>query len=461
MSEAHTLRNADSAGDLRAARPSARARDAALPQPRCPEGADRLRGARGHLRGRPRLRRPPGRLLGSALPGRAAARVRRGLCRPRRRAPCWRAASTPERSACACARLSAAPAPRSARLGEARPVSEDGRAWREQNAGRVAPGERVELEAPLPPAVRSDALALREAQLWLELDDAALEVDDPAPADRRAGDAARLGLGRAAALPGAAARSRGAALLEPDARAGSRAPTPPDGSPCAARFPPASRSSRSATTCRRRTAQLALALRFPLEVPLLSVFATDTGVGVQTRPPASTPQLPQPGPRLPALRGLRGRRGRERRARARAPLAAAPAAAARSRGLRGAAGGLRAGLPDRAAALRGRRACLGLAAGSRRRGGARVGARGAARSRGGLRDRQARGCRPRADARASCARARRAAGGRARAASPAAPVAPPSPARCPSCARRGRAGRALLLELRRPPRAASAEPAAG
>ncbi len=175
---------------------------------------------------------------------------------------------------------SVAPAPRSKKLGEARLVNEDGRAWREQNAGRVSPGDRVEIEASLPPAAKHDSLALREAQLWLELDDAALEVDaqlrltvaQDAPLVSDSG-APLLCL----ELPRGAEELRFSSQtlelgLATDAsdRLTVRGPLPAGESILALRYHlPAPDGA------------LALALRFPLEVPLLSVFAADTGVRVE------------------------------------------------------------------------------------------------------------------------------------------------------------------------------------
>jgi hypothetical protein len=176
---------------------------------------------------------------------------------------------------------SAAPAPRGARLGEPRVVREAGVAWREQDAGRVAPGEQVEIEAGLPPAPHRDALALREAQLWLELDDAALEVDtqlrldvaQPAPLVSDTG----MPLLCLSLPPGARELRFSSQTLEmglaadrPDVLA-IRGPLPAGESVLALRYHlPAEGGAAD------------LALRFPLPVPLLSVFAADTGVKVES-----------------------------------------------------------------------------------------------------------------------------------------------------------------------------------
>ncbi|HEY8154988.1 MAG TPA: zinc ribbon domain-containing protein [Myxococcota bacterium] len=171
------------------------------------------------------------------------------------------------------------PAPTAKKLGAGRVVHEDGRAWREQEAGRVAPGERVEIAAGLPPPVQSDALSLSEAQLWLELDDAALEVDTQlklvvsgvTPLVSASG-APLLCLPLPPGAEGLRFASQALELgLSPDAadRLALRGPLPPGESILALRYHlPA------------RDGALALALRFPLSLPLLSVFATDTGVSV-------------------------------------------------------------------------------------------------------------------------------------------------------------------------------------
>jgi len=177
---------------------------------------------------------------------------------------------------------SAAPAPRGDPLGEGRTVNEDGRAWREQEAGRVAPGGRVELEAPLPPAVQSDALSLQEAQLWLELDDAALEVDAqlrlvvaPGAPLVAASGAPLLCLPLPHGAEGLRFASQTLELgLTQDAsdQLVVRGPLPPGESILAMRYHlPAPEGT------------VALALRFPLQIPLLSVFATDTGIRVEAK----------------------------------------------------------------------------------------------------------------------------------------------------------------------------------
>jgi len=173
---------------------------------------------------------------------------------------------------------SAAPAPRGKQLGPERVVNEDGRVWREQSSGRIAPGDRVEIAASLPPAALSDALSLREAQLWLELDDSALEVDAqlrlvvPPGAPRVAASGAPL---LCLPLPQGAEGLRFASQtlelgLAPEASGlAVRGPLPPGESIIALRYHlPAPDGAVS------------LALRFPLQVPLLSVFASDTGVRV-------------------------------------------------------------------------------------------------------------------------------------------------------------------------------------
>jgi len=175
---------------------------------------------------------------------------------------------------------SVAPAPRGEKLGEGRVGNEDGRAWREQDAGFVAPGDRVEIAAALPPAALSDALSLREAQLWLELDDAALEID--AQLRLTVAQEGPLVAASGAPLlclplpPGAEGLRFASQTLElglateaPD-RLVVRGPLPPGESIIALRYHlPAPDGA------------VALALRFPLQVPLLSVFATDTGVRVE------------------------------------------------------------------------------------------------------------------------------------------------------------------------------------
>jgi hypothetical protein len=174
---------------------------------------------------------------------------------------------------------SGAPAPRGAGLGPARAVNEAGRAWRDQELGRVAPGRRVEIEIPVPAVARSDALALREAQLWLELDDAALEVDAQLQL-HVAGEAPLVSDSGAPLLclelPKGAEELRFSSQalelgLSADGsnRLAVRGPLPGGDSILALRYHlPAPEASR------------VLALRFPLEVPLLSVFATDTGIQV-------------------------------------------------------------------------------------------------------------------------------------------------------------------------------------
>jgi hypothetical protein len=175
----------------------------------------------------------------------------------------------------------AAPAPSGQRLGAERVAREDGRAWREQDAGRVAPGERVEIAAGLSPAVQSDALSLSEAQLWLELDDAALEVDtqlklvvsQETPLVSASG-APLLCLPLPDGAEGLRFASGSLELgLAPDAadRLALLGPLPPGETVLALRYHlPAKDDS------------VALALRFPLPVALLSVFTTDTGVRVES-----------------------------------------------------------------------------------------------------------------------------------------------------------------------------------
>ena len=316
-------------------------------------------------------------------------------------------------------------------------MNEDGRAWREQDAGRVAPGDRVELAASLPPAAQSDALSLREAQLLARARRCGARGRHPASPARRAGRSAGRGFRRAAALPPPPAGAEDLRFasqtlelgLAPDAsdRLAVRGPLPPGESILALRYHlPAPDGA------------VALALRFPLQVPLLSVFATDTGVRVEAEPPAPAPQLPQRGSQLPApRRPSRSAPGSPSSSRSRASTPQRPLPMARARRLRGAAGGVRDGLPDRAAALAATPSPrLRLAARFARGGRARVGARGAARSRGGLRHRQARRRGSRADAeRAARARGRAARGRARRAARRAAPpAAPPAVASCPSCA---------------------------
>jgi hypothetical protein len=175
----------------------------------------------------------------------------------------------------------AASAPSSPRLGAPRVVNEDGSAWRDQDAGRVAAGERIELEVALPPAAHSDALALREAQYWLELDDAALAIDTQlrlnvaqnAPLVSDSGSPLLC-----LELPAGAEELRfsGQTLEMGLAADGSnrlaiRGPLPAGESVLALRYHlPAP------------DGQANLALQLPLATPLLSVFATDTGVRVES-----------------------------------------------------------------------------------------------------------------------------------------------------------------------------------
>jgi hypothetical protein len=171
---------------------------------------------------------------------------------------------------------SGAPAPRGAGLGPARAVNEAGRAWRDQELGRVAPGRRVEIHLPVPAVAKSDALALREAQLWLELDDAALEVDTQLRLSV-AGEAPLVSDSGAPLLclelPKGAEELRFSSQalelgLSADGsdRLAVRGPLPAGDSILALRY--------------HLAAPEVLALRFPLEVPLLSVFAADTGIRV-------------------------------------------------------------------------------------------------------------------------------------------------------------------------------------
>jgi len=170
-----------------------------------------------------------------------------------------------------------APAAQGARLGATRMLKQDGRQWREQTAGSFAPGAGIELELELPPAVASDAVAFSDARVWLELDDAALQVDEQlsltvaqrTPLISAAG-APLLCL----ALPRGATGLRfsshtldlGLALDASD-RLAVRGPLPPGESVFALRYHlPATDGAA------------ALALRFPLRLPQLSVFVTDTGV---------------------------------------------------------------------------------------------------------------------------------------------------------------------------------------
>jgi hypothetical protein len=174
-----------------------------------------------------------------------------------------------------------APAPKGAGLGASRSVSDDGRSWREQSAGSFAPGASIELAVELPPVVTSDALALSEARVWLELDDAALQVDTqigltvPQSTPLASDSGAPL---LCLALPHGATGLRfssqtldlGLAVDASDQLA-VRGPLPPGPSVFALRYHlPATHGLAD------------LALRFPLRLPQLSVFLTDTGVSAQT-----------------------------------------------------------------------------------------------------------------------------------------------------------------------------------
>jgi hypothetical protein len=172
---------------------------------------------------------------------------------------------------------SGAPAPRSQRLGEERLVNEDGRAWREQEIGRIQPGGRVELAVGLSPAVESDALSIADARFWLELDDAALEVD--AQLRLTVAQGAPLVAASGAPLlclslpPGAEGLRFATQTLElglaldASNRLAVRGPLPPGDSTLVLRYHLPAREGAAA-----------LALRFPLPVPMLSVFVSDTGV---------------------------------------------------------------------------------------------------------------------------------------------------------------------------------------
>ena len=72
-----------------------------------------------------------------------------------------------------------APAPLGDALRPAEPTEIDGRPYRVQSAGAVAPDEPLELRLEAPSVIeRSDAFELLRTQMWLELDDAALAVDE-------------------------------------------------------------------------------------------------------------------------------------------------------------------------------------------------------------------------------------------------------------------------------------------
>ncbi len=170
-----------------------------------------------------------------------------------------------------------ATAPQSPRLGDPRSVTEDGLVWREQTAGSFAPGDSFALSIELPPPLASDRIALGEARVWLELDDAALQVDEQigltvsqtTPLVSESG-APLLCL----VLPQGATGLRFASqtldlglAAEASGRLAVRGPLPPGPSVFALRYhlPTADGAH-------------ALALQFPLRLPQLSVFVTDTGV---------------------------------------------------------------------------------------------------------------------------------------------------------------------------------------
>jgi len=171
----------------------------------------------------------------------------------------------------------AAPAPRGARLGPARELALDGVAWRNQAAGTIAPGADVELSLELPPLASGLDVELSEARIWLELDDAALQVDQQIQLN--VGATAPLVSAAGAplvclALPPGATGMRfssqsldlGLSLDAPD-RLALRGPLPPGPSLFALRYHLPVDDGRADLT-----------LAFPLRLPLLSLFVTDTGV---------------------------------------------------------------------------------------------------------------------------------------------------------------------------------------
>jgi hypothetical protein len=170
-----------------------------------------------------------------------------------------------------------APPPRGSGLGRGRTVHEQARAWREQSAGALAPGGRIELAIELSVAEASAALGMGEARYWLELDDAALEVD--AQIQLEVAQATPLVSATGAPLlclplpPGAEGLRFGSETLALGLAPGGageiavQGPLPPGPSHLVLRYHLPVRDGAAA-----------LPLRFPLRLPQLSVFVTDTGV---------------------------------------------------------------------------------------------------------------------------------------------------------------------------------------
>ncbi len=157
-------------------------------------------------------------------------------------------------------------------------LDEEGGSWHTAVAQDVAPGGRLSLSVALPaPAPAAAGLELVRAQMWLELDEAALQVneqyalDNPATQPlRSASDAPLLCL----PLPDGAQQLRfsSASLamgLEPDPSGALavRGPLPPGSSTLALGY-----------LLPHNGDSLSLARRFPLAFPWLSVYLADTGI---------------------------------------------------------------------------------------------------------------------------------------------------------------------------------------
>jgi hypothetical protein len=162
----------------------------------------------------------------------------------------------------------------------------EGRSFASSTAGPLAPGAALELRLELPP-VAAFALALEEAQTWLELDDAALVVDEsyrlslPGAQPLVASDAPLL----CVALP-----PRAEALsFSPETLAMGPEPDPSGALALRGPIPP----GESALVLRYRVPVegegIELTQRFDRPLGALRVFAADTGISVES-------------PRLPRLR---------------------------------------------------------------------------------------------------------------------------------------------------------------
>jgi hypothetical protein len=166
-----------------------------------------------------------------------------------------------------------------AALTSAAPRTLAGAAYTVMSSERLAPGASVEVQVSLE-ASASSALALRETRIWIELDDALLEATERHEIEVTGDEALEPGPAPLLCMR----LPPGASDLRFDAAGQAMGPTADPSGALAIRGPiPAGTSSLSLSY------QLPLAggpavftRRFPLDLPLLEMFVSDTGVRPKT-----------------------------------------------------------------------------------------------------------------------------------------------------------------------------------